>query len=438
MTLAETSPPAGPAPTVSVLVTTYNRSVLLRRALASILQQDFESFEIVVVDDKSTDDTPEVMRQYGDPRIRYIRNAENMARKGGDRSIFQRFVNEQARGEFFLWLCDDDYWLPSDLLSRQVAIMRDNPTVAMVFGAMAQLFPTPAPLPPAVPPYLRYEYLGGCRDITFAHGVYPSGHMGSETFLDLFADYPSHRNSVTGGTMFRASSFRKADALARGADVRWQSGYLMLAGTATAGDVWFIDEPCVVASVDIDSASFRGTQIDHMLDSMRSVEAAFQTVLEEPDGPKRSRMLRIRTKMMRSVFRTFLLNKISHRLGQYPFHPKGIEKTFEPEIATMQFLSALRRHGVPVTWGIRAGIALSAMPGGILRLLHVVRRQIPNAMRRWLFAFPDDFELTTSAAGDAYVRMGGAYPGASALSADGGAGGRPAPLPSAEASGPRP
>lgn len=370
MTLPESVAPTGPRPAVSVLVTTYNRSTLLRRALGSVLGQDFTDVEVVVVDDQSTDDTPDVMAQYDDPRIRYIRNKENMARKGGDRSIFQRFVNEQARGDFFLWLCDDDYWIPMDLLSRQVRIMRENPNVSMVFGGMAQLYPTPIPLPSPNEPYLSYEFVGDSQRITFARNVLPNGFLPGETFLQLFADDPKNRNNVTGGTMFRMASFRKADAFTHGQQVHWQSGYLMVAGTASMGEVWYLDEPCVVATVELGSASYRGSQLDHILDCLRSIDAAFHTALKIYDPPKRLRLGKIRSQMMRSIIEAYLANKISYRLGWFSGNPlEGIEKALVPEITGAQFIKAFISYRISGPPKILAAIALASVPAAMLKSL---------------------------------------------------------------------
>lgn len=403
MSIPEKKQSTSPLPTVSVLVTTYNRSALLPRALASILKQDFTDFEIVVADDHSTDDTPLVMERYADPRIRYVRHEENLARKGGDRSIFERFVERQARGEFFLWLCDDDYWLPQDLLSRQVSIMRAHPDVVMVFGGMAQLYPSETDLPIPNEPYLRYEYVGNARNITFARNAFPDGLLASEAFLDLFADDPKNRNNVTGGTMFRAESFRGAGALKNGTDVRWQSGYLMLAGTATMGDVWYIDEPCVVATVELDSASYRGTQHDHMRDCLRSIDAAFTTALGNTRGARARRLAFIRLKMMHGVFQTYLANKISFRLGGFRTNPlKGIERIFEEEITGPEFRAALKTYDVPLSPLNRIAIVLSAMPGTTLRLLDRVMRRFFQGRPNWwksLIRFPSLAASTIANAG---------------------------------------
>lgn len=382
----ETTPPDEPRPKVSVLVTTYNRSSLLKRALGTILMQDYQDYEIVVVDDQSPDDTPEIMAQYDDPRIRYIRNAENMAKKGGDRSIFQRFVNEQARGDYFLWLCDDDYWLPSDLLSRQVRIMEDNPNVAMVVGGMVQLYPTPVKLMKPNRKDIVYSHVGNREDLLFWGNIYPDGLLPSETFLRLFAEDPGNRNIITGGTMFRMASFKKADAFAHGKGVRWQSGYLMLAGTATMGDVWYLDEPCIVAMVELESASYRGTQLDHMRDCLASIRAAFETVTGQADQDKRQRLIALRQAMQRSVFRVYLLNKISYRMGGFEKNAlSGIGKIFNQQIRSRQFFRAMREHGVPLSGKERIAVRVADLPPAAIRGLGpIADRMLPGRGPWWI------------------------------------------------------
>jgi glycosyltransferase involved in cell wall biosynthesis len=100
---------------VSVILTTFNRSALVRRAIDSVLGQTLEDFELIVVDDCSTDSTGEVVSAIDDPRISLIRNERNLglaeARNAGIRI---------ARGAFVCFLDDDDELLP-DKLSEQVA-----------------------------------------------------------------------------------------------------------------------------------------------------------------------------------------------------------------------------------------------------------------------------------------------------------------------------
>jgi glycosyltransferase involved in cell wall biosynthesis len=94
------------APTFSVMICTYNRAELLPRAMDSVLSQHHPDFELVVVDDGSTDATPDVVRRYSDPRVRYV-HQENQglgaARNAGV---------AHSTGRYVLFLDDDDLALP--------------------------------------------------------------------------------------------------------------------------------------------------------------------------------------------------------------------------------------------------------------------------------------------------------------------------------------
>lgn len=105
-------------PLVSVVIPTYNRSSTLYYALSSVLSQTYQNFEIFVVDDASTDVTPQLMEQFADdPRIHYIRFTEN--RKAG---AARNAGMERAKGKYIAFLDSDDSWLPAKL-ELQVAKM---------------------------------------------------------------------------------------------------------------------------------------------------------------------------------------------------------------------------------------------------------------------------------------------------------------------------
>jgi len=109
-------------PLVSVILPTRNRAgPLLRRSLGSVLAQTFQDFELIVVDDASTDDTPLLLASYADPRIRVVRREQSSgvaaARNAGVR---------EARGEFVAFQDDDDVWLVHKL-ERQVEALRAAP-----------------------------------------------------------------------------------------------------------------------------------------------------------------------------------------------------------------------------------------------------------------------------------------------------------------------
>lgn len=106
-------------PTVSVVIPAYNAAWCVRRAIDSVLAQDYRDFELIVVNDGSTDDTAAVLSGYGDT-LRVVEQANgglSSARNAGIRA---------ARGEFVAFLDADDWWLPGKL-ARQFALMRSRP-----------------------------------------------------------------------------------------------------------------------------------------------------------------------------------------------------------------------------------------------------------------------------------------------------------------------
>ena len=106
-------------PVVSVIIPTFNRGKMIRQAIDSVLEQDFEGFELIVVDDGSTDETREILNRYG-TRIR-VHSQPNRgvssARNAGIRI---------SRGAYLAFLDSDDLWLPRKL-SVQMGFFKSHP-----------------------------------------------------------------------------------------------------------------------------------------------------------------------------------------------------------------------------------------------------------------------------------------------------------------------
>lgn len=115
-------------PLVTVVIPTFNRASIVGRAIRSVLGQTFTDWELLVVDDASTDDTERVVRSFQDRRIRYIRHDRNRrvsaARNTGIRS---------AQGEFVSFLDDDDEWLPEKLAMEVEVFRNSEPEVGLVY-----------------------------------------------------------------------------------------------------------------------------------------------------------------------------------------------------------------------------------------------------------------------------------------------------------------
>jgi glycosyltransferase involved in cell wall biosynthesis len=118
-------------PRVSVVVPCYNYGRFVGDAVGSILAQSFRDFEVIVVDDGSTDDTPDVLRQITDQRVRVLRkpNEGCAAARNTGRAL--------ARGEFLAFLDADDLWRPT-FLERQLEVLEAEPEVDYCFADLVR------------------------------------------------------------------------------------------------------------------------------------------------------------------------------------------------------------------------------------------------------------------------------------------------------------
>jgi glycosyltransferase involved in cell wall biosynthesis len=111
-------------PQVSVIIPTYNRRAMVREAIDSVLAQSFRAFELIVVDDGSTDPTDQELSQRTDDRIRFHRIEHRGPAAARNCGV------ELANAPMIAFLDSDDLWAP-DKLERQVAFMRANPACAI-------------------------------------------------------------------------------------------------------------------------------------------------------------------------------------------------------------------------------------------------------------------------------------------------------------------
>lgn len=105
---------------VSVIMPTYNCSRFIRESIDSVLAQSYQRWELIIVDDCSTDKTEDIVCAYTDKRIRYIRNDE---KRGA--ALTRNMALQEAQGRYIAFLDADDLWLP-EKLEKQVAFMEKN------------------------------------------------------------------------------------------------------------------------------------------------------------------------------------------------------------------------------------------------------------------------------------------------------------------------
>lgn len=115
------------SPKASIIIVTFNRSAYLRQAIESVLEQTYEDFEVLVVDDGSSDDTTATVAKFNDSRIVYLRQGN------AGRSVARNRGMAQARGDYIGFLDDDDLYLPHKL-AVQMEYLDGHPEIGLVAG----------------------------------------------------------------------------------------------------------------------------------------------------------------------------------------------------------------------------------------------------------------------------------------------------------------
>ncbi|MBW4330324.1 glycosyltransferase family 2 protein [Stakelama sp. CBK3Z-3] len=213
-----------PAPAVSVIIPAYNGAELIAQTLDSLIAQTMRDFEVIVVDDCSTDGTAAVVRAYGDPRLRVVRAPRNA---GCVHARNQAFA--LARGRYIAGLDHDDLCLP-ERFEKQVAFLDGTPDVVLVGTGS-----------------LLYE-----NGVTRPHPR-PMG-MGS----DLIDWMMLTRNPlVWSSTMFRADAARRLDPFER-PDRHYVEDFDLYHRLRAFGRIAEIAEPLTLYRIVADSMSHRG------------------------------------------------------------------------------------------------------------------------------------------------------------------------------------
>lgn len=105
---------------VSIITPTYNCGDFIARTIRSVQAQTYQNWEMIIVDDCSTDDTAKVVASFDDPRIKY-----HVLERNSGAAIARNVALQKARGRWIAFLDSDDLWRPLKL-ERQLKFMRDN------------------------------------------------------------------------------------------------------------------------------------------------------------------------------------------------------------------------------------------------------------------------------------------------------------------------
>ncbi|MBD3343560.1 MAG: glycosyltransferase [Chitinivibrionales bacterium] len=122
-------------PLVSVVLPTFNRESSINRAIQSVINQTYKRFELIVVDDGSTDSTENVVKKTKDQRIKYIKFSENYGAATARNEGVQ-----QAQGDYVAFQDSDDEWMPNKLERQMSCFALAANNVGMVYTDMLRIF----------------------------------------------------------------------------------------------------------------------------------------------------------------------------------------------------------------------------------------------------------------------------------------------------------
>jgi len=118
-------------PKISVIIPTYNRAHLIGRAIKSVLNQTYQDFEVIVVDDGSTDNTQEIIKKFQeqDKGVRNIRHEKNNGSAAARNSGIKA-----AKGEYIAFQDSDDEWLPEKLYKHMMIFKKVEKKIGVVYS----------------------------------------------------------------------------------------------------------------------------------------------------------------------------------------------------------------------------------------------------------------------------------------------------------------
>ena len=105
---------------VSVIMPSYNTAKYIKSSIESVLNQTYTNFELIIVDDCSTDNSEEIILSIKDERIRFLKNQMNSGA-----ALSRNYALREAKGKWIAFLDSDDLWYP-EKLEKQIAFMKEN------------------------------------------------------------------------------------------------------------------------------------------------------------------------------------------------------------------------------------------------------------------------------------------------------------------------
>ncbi|MCC6370403.1 MAG: glycosyltransferase family 2 protein [Bacteroidia bacterium] len=173
----------------SVIIPTYNRAGLIKNTLQSLVSQTFGDYEVIVVDDGSTDNTKEVVAQMNSSKIKYFHKANE------ERAVARNFGADKAIGDYLIFLDSDDTMEPNHLLNIKNHLLAANNEVEFLFtgykiitagGETVYTFGQSGLFNPNKLAYGNYL---GCSGVVIKNDLFKKFYFNTDPKLILFEDW---------------------------------------------------------------------------------------------------------------------------------------------------------------------------------------------------------------------------------------------------------
>lgn len=269
---------------VSVLVSTYNRLNSLKICLNNIKSQTYKNIEIIIINDCSDDGTKEFLNSLKDARLKIIHNTTNIVSKFGHTWVLKKALSI-SEGELIITKADDNYWIYKEFIEECVSKFDKHINLSKVIGNQVNYYYSNFVEKDIDQKKINKQInlkknLGGgeAKDVYWHKNIMPDGFLNSEDYLNLFSNRPLDLNISTDGTLFNKKMFLESYTLEHKNVSKWQGGYELFIPSSFIGDIYFINKPSIFVEMQSTSMSFAKTQIEHMNDTIKSINNAFLNI----------------------------------------------------------------------------------------------------------------------------------------------------------------
>jgi glycosyltransferase involved in cell wall biosynthesis len=296
---------------VSVLVSTYNRLNSLKICLNNIKSQTYKNIEIIIINDCSDDGTEEFLNSLKDARLKIVHNTKNIVSKFGHTRVLKKALNI-SEGELIITKADDNYWIYKKFIEECVSKFNKHVNLSKVIGNQVNYYYSnfkekdidQKKINKQI--NLKKNIVGG-GDVYWHKNIMPNGFLSSEDYLNLLANRPLDLNISTDGTLFNKKMFLESYTLEHKNVSKWQGGYELFIPSSFVGDIYFINKPSIFVEMQSTSMSFAKTQIEHMNDTIKSINNAFLNIerIKLNKNLTIKKLLRIKKKMISNTVKAY-------------------------------------------------------------------------------------------------------------------------------------